>query len=435
LPPQMRDPVAAAPGLGNANRNNPDAGVGSINESRANFSASTRMDDDLRDMWDLANKNNVAIYAVDPRGLATGEFGIDQNIGIRTDRQYLNQTMETLRTLAFNTDGRAILNRNDITIAMKQIVQDQSAYYLLGYNSTHTAPDGKFHEIKVRVKRPGVQVRARKGYWAFTVADAVRASTPPPAPLDPAYSAALSTISTSSRSRVVRTWVGAKRSADGKTRMTLVWEAVPRPPGAAARPGDVPARVAVMAIGADGTPYYRGRVPSASSPPVAPNASSKVSFDVPPGKVQLRLSVESPEADVIDTETREIEVPDLTGPTLRVGTPELFRARTARDYQTMRENPDATPTVAREFSRSERVLVRVPIFGPGDGTVPMTGRLLNRGGTLVSDLTVTPRAGEPSTREIELNLAPLATGEYLVELQISGPDGPLKEVFAFRLTS
>ena len=88
----------------------------------------------------LANRNNVAIYAVDPRGLATNEFGIDQNISMQTDRDYLNSTMDTLRTLAEQTDGRAIVNRNDLTMAMKQIVRDTSAYYLLGYNSIVRRP-------------------------------------------------------------------------------------------------------------------------------------------------------------------------------------------------------------------------------------------------------------------------------------------------------
>ena len=50
---------------------------------------------------------------------------------------------------------------------MKQIIRDSSAYYLVGYNSTQAPTDGKFHEIKVRVKRPGVQVSARQGYWAL----------------------------------------------------------------------------------------------------------------------------------------------------------------------------------------------------------------------------------------------------------------------------
>ena len=73
--------------------------------------------------------------------------------------------------LADNTDGRAIVNRNDLAAGMKQIIRDASGYYLLGYNSTQAPTDGKFHEIKVQVKRQGVDVRARKGYWAYTAED------------------------------------------------------------------------------------------------------------------------------------------------------------------------------------------------------------------------------------------------------------------------
>ena len=43
---------------------------------------------------------------------------------------------------------------------------DASAYYLIGYTPTRRGNDGKFHEIKVRVKRRGVRVTARRGYWA-----------------------------------------------------------------------------------------------------------------------------------------------------------------------------------------------------------------------------------------------------------------------------
>ena len=58
---------------------------------------------------------------------------------------------------------------------MKQIIRDSSGYYLLGYNSTQAPTDGRFHEIKVRVTRRGVDVRARKGYWALTADEAARA--------------------------------------------------------------------------------------------------------------------------------------------------------------------------------------------------------------------------------------------------------------------
>ena len=83
--------------------------------------------------------------------------------------------MDTLRVLAEETDGRAIVNKNDLESGMKQIVRDSSAYYLLGYNSTQSPTDGRFHEIKVKLKRPGVQVRARKGYWAYTAEEAAKA--------------------------------------------------------------------------------------------------------------------------------------------------------------------------------------------------------------------------------------------------------------------
>src|SRR5262245_31944047 len=281
LPPQMRNPCACCGGAGNPNSQNPLAGANSPLEDRAAFSADANMSMDLRDVTDLANKNNVALYMVDPRGLATSEFDISENIAGQIDRGYLNRTMETLRTLAYDTDGRAIVNRNDLTLAMKQIVLDTSAYYLLGYNSTFTEPDGKFHEIKVRVKRQGTQLRARRGYWAMTAADARRAddiANPKPGP-PKAVETALATIQQPSGMRVIRTWIGSDRAVDGKTKVSFVWEAVPRTPGDSSRLGP-PARVSLTAVAPDGSPYFRGRVPDQTAAP------SRATFDANPGKVQ-----------------------------------------------------------------------------------------------------------------------------------------------------
>jgi VWFA-related protein len=434
LPPQLRDPVAAMPGIGNPNRGDPFAGANSPLEDRASFSASMDLESDLREIYDLANRNNVAIYAVDPRGLATGEFGIDQNIGQSVDRQYLTSTMETLRTLALNTDGRAIVNRNDLTMAMKQIVRDTSAYYLLGYNSTFTATDGKFHEIKVRVKRPGVQVRARKGYWAFTVEDAKRALSPPKADPPKAVETALSAIAAPVRSsRLVRTWIGTERGTAGKTRVTIVWEPVARGAGAPAQSAATPARMAVMAVGPDGAPYFRGKAPEAQAPAAASTAGGAVTFDAAPGKMQLRLAVESADAEVLDSEVREVAVPDLTAADAAMATPEVFRARTVREFQQMKTDPKATPTAAREFSRAERVFVRVITYGSGHA---VTARLLNRTGQSIADLPVAPAAAAgDGAHDIDLALAPLAPGEYLVEFTVAGTGGdPIKELVGFRVT-
>src|SRR5215831_8393421 len=190
-------------------------GLAGLSGGQADFAAAIDMEQLLRDVYDEANKNNVSLYTVDPRGLAVSEFDVsDGSVNPTTDRTFLNSTMDTLRTLAVETDGKAIVNRNDLVGGMKQIVRDVSAYYLIGYNSTQAPADGKFHEIKVRVKRPGAQVRARHGYWALTPDEKAMSTRSPKAPVPAAVTQALANVSNSSvsaRVRSVRTWVGTSR--------------------------------------------------------------------------------------------------------------------------------------------------------------------------------------------------------------------------------
>jgi VWFA-related protein len=431
LPPQMRNSNATMPGSGNPNALNPLAGTNDPNEDRAAWSADLDLQSDLREIYDTANRNNVAIYSVDPRGLAGFEFDINEGIGLQTDSKYLGATMDTLRVLASNTDGRAIVNRNDLASGMAQITRDSSAYYLLGYNSSQAPADGKFHEIKVRVKRPGIQVRARKGYWALNAAETARALNPPkmdpPKPVEMALNAATARPSSAS---VVRTWVGTSRGDNGKTRVTFVWEPIPKTPGdvRTAR-SEPPERVSLMAVGADGSPYYRGKIEAGPT-----KGSSQVSFDVNPGKVQLRISVEGAGSEVLDTEMRDVTVPDLTGPQALLGTPAVYRARTLRDYQQLKTDGAATPIATREFNRTDRILVRIPAYGGGDTPPALSVHLLNRAGQPMSELPVTP-APATGQQQIDLPLSALAPGEYVVEIKATGAAGDAKqELVAFRVT-
>ena len=275
LPPQLRDQVASLPGLDNPVRNDPQAGLNDPREDSRQFFDSSTMTLTLREVWDLANKNNVAIYAVDPRGLPVSEFDLSQpTMAAQIDRQYLNATMDTLRTLALQTDGRAIVNRNDLATGMAQIVRDSSAYYLLGYNSSLERADGKFHEIKVTVKRPGVQVRARKGYWALTTEDIARALAPRVEPPPKAVDTALASISAPAAAHnTIRTWIGTSRGENGKTKVTFVWEPTPRVAGDRDGRSETPARVMVTAVGPDGSPYFRGRI-----------TDPRLTFEANPGK-------------------------------------------------------------------------------------------------------------------------------------------------------
>jgi hypothetical protein len=143
LPPQLRDPVATMPGFGNPNRRNPTAGDNSMLEDRAEFSGQLDVQQEMQDVFNAANRSNTALYTVDPRGLATGEFDIDQNVGFQRSNASLRQTQDTLRVLADETDGRAFVN-NDFGEAMKQIVTDSSV--LPARLQLVQAPqDGKFH--------------------------------------------------------------------------------------------------------------------------------------------------------------------------------------------------------------------------------------------------------------------------------------------------
>jgi hypothetical protein len=432
--------MAAMPGVGNPAANDPLAGTNNPNEDRAAFFASIDLQSDMRDVFAAAARNNVAIYAVDPRGLATGEFGIDQNIGMQLDSQYLNSTMNTLRQLSEESDGRAIVNRNDLLPAMKQIVRDSSAYYLLGYTSTVAPSDGKFHNIKVRVKRPGVQVRSRKGYWALTASDVKRVTAPPTRPERPkAVETALAAITAPTRARLVRTWIGTERGENGKTKVTFVWEPVPRTAGDQPRSSEQPARVSLMASSSDGAPLFRGRVPDALSASTAAPAAgaapvgSKLTFEVPPGKVSLRVAVEGIGQETLDSEVRELDVPDLTSPQTVIATPEVFRARTVRELQQIKSDPQAVPSAGREFRRTDRVIVKIPVYGPGVTPATITARLLNRAGDPMNDVPVV--AGEAGgLPSVELTLAGLATGEYLLEISASGSGGDAKELLGFRIT-
>jgi VWFA-related protein len=450
LPPQLNDPVAAFPGMNNPARGNPGAGTNDPRMEARDFFENSSLLTDLREVYAAANRANTAIYTLDPRGLAGFEFGINEGVGQEVDRRALQNTTDTLRILADETDGRAIVNRNDFEGGLRQVVKDSSAYYLIGYNSSLAPSDGKFHEISVRVKRPGVQVRARKGYWALTAEETARATAPPREGPPRPVADALAKIAEPPRGRVVRTWIGSTRGENGRTLVTVVWEPIPPLPGERREPEQSPARIALTAVGtqnaATGRPYFRGRVPDVAAAPVPTSAVAGgpesagagprgVTFEAMPGQMEVRVTVENASGRTLDTEVRELAVPDFTSVDLRISTPRILAARTPRELQALKADPSAMPSADREFSRTERLVIRFEAFAPGDLAPQTTARLLNRQGTSMRDLTVQPPAAGSATHNIDLPLAGLAPGDYLVEITARTEAGTVQELIAFKVTS
>ena len=149
---------------------------------------------EMQDVLQAANRANVAIYPVDWRGLTTA---VDRGPTRAQVLGGLTPAREMLRTLALETGGRAIVDRNDIHAALDQVVRDASAYYLIAYESPRP-DDGKFHRVTVRVKRPRATVFARPGYWAFK-RDQTTEIASVAAPVSPAVQTAINHLADSLR--------------------------------------------------------------------------------------------------------------------------------------------------------------------------------------------------------------------------------------------
>jgi len=138
----------------------------------------TRVRQALRNLTDLANRASVVIYSLDPRGLVyTGLTAADDTSGFtpeqlsrriseRSDRLF--ETQSGLRYLAEETGGFAVVNSNDLNRGVRRVLEDQKGYYLIGYRPAGETFDRRYHKFGVKVKRPGLKVRTRTGFYGIT---------------------------------------------------------------------------------------------------------------------------------------------------------------------------------------------------------------------------------------------------------------------------
>jgi VWFA-related protein len=431
LPAQVNDMIATCNGGPCMNQPRPRPDPISPNSpaqqrlESQEFFLQTDLLGDIRRVTELANRYNTAIYTIDPRGLAPFEFDLSTAggaaVSLTKDQQMLNSTIDTLRILAENTDGRAIVNTNDLATGMRQIVRDQSAYYLLGYTSTLNQPDGKFHKINVRVKRPGVQVRARPGYLAMTAAEVERAVAPKKVGPPPAITEALGTLAVTAQQRrsLTRTWVGmSPGSKPGWTKISFVWSPTPATPGVRR---ETASKVSLLAGGANSDLYFRRKG-------IDPG---RVEFEVPPGEVDLEIATEDATGEVLDRETRKLNVPSL-GLGLTISTPQVFRGRTLPEWQKLALDEAAVPVIEREFRRTDRLLVRIGAQSAA-GTPVITARMLNREGGEMSTLPV-QAAGFGGFSHIDVPLAGLPAGEFLIEVIAKDGTEQTSSYVAIRVT-
>jgi len=343
----------------------------------------------------LANANNTTIYTLDPRGL-------DLNV----------RTSDILQSLAENTGGRQFSN-NAPAQSLRAIVREASAFYLLGYRSEKNPADGKFHKIAVHVKRPGVDVKARTGYFAPSAVEmdsARKKAAENEAP--PEISKALSTIVDAPHVTVSGDlWAGAAPGAGGTPRVTLSW--TPRDPSARDA-------VSVRATDDSGRVLFEG-----------PLDAGLASFDAAPGTLHLRRSVADPASGgVADRQDSTLDVPDFARAPLSIATPILFRGRTPAELRAIQSAAAPAPFAGRQFERTDRVIVRFDVLGPAAADATVTVTLLNRTG---AKLAAMPLRKTASGYEIDLPVGSVARGEYLFEIGASHGADQARALLSFRV--
>jgi hypothetical protein len=221
-------------------------------------------------------------------------------------------------------------------------------------------------------------------------------------------------------SQLIRPWFGFARSSNGKIRVTFVWESSGQVPGD--RGVKTAARLEAKVVGTDGATAFQGTVKERST----------AVFYVPPGRVTLTSSVEDSAGQHIDSDIRDVIVRDLRG-AVALGTPEVFRTRTARDLRDLGADAVAVPAAAREFSRTEHLVIRVPAYAIAEAPV-VSATLVSPAKQAMRQLTVEQPSASSPLAQLDLPLAGLPSGEYSVNIA-AGDAAQAEEVVTIRVTN
>ncbi|MGE5360978.1 MAG: VWA domain-containing protein [Bacteroidales bacterium] len=385
---------------------------------------------EFRTMLDSANRANATFYPIDPRGLPVFD-GLPGG-SVIADATALRTRQDSLITLATATDGVASVNSNDFAKSFKRISDDLSSYYLLGYYSTNAKTDGKFRKITVRVKRPGVDVRARRGYNAATEAE-MASRMRVEAPVDAetrTRDAALSTLGAARADRPTHLAAGYRWQAQtGDAVRPVVWVTAELDAAAA--------RSAEWSGGADASVTLA----SAAGQPIATQTGKMTAtaraivlqFDQPglkPGEYLVKLRAAGQPGSGADAgEQFRVTVPaDQAAPAGALGQPWLYR----RGPYT---GPAYQATADARFRKAERLRVDVPLPGPGPAD-SVTARLLDRKGQPIVAIPVNAAQREDGALRFataEVVVAPLAPADYLVEVSVARGPKTEKVLAAFRV--
>lgn len=343
--------------------------------------------DSVRDAIGAATRANVAFYSIDPRGLTSmgddaiemSGFAEDPSLGVGPEAfgDELRLAQDSLRMLAEQTGGLASVNSNDFANAFDRVVRDNSTYYVLGYYPANARRDGRYRKIEVRVNRPGLEVRARKGYVAprgkgeprFSTAGAGAAaetsavlrdalnSPLPEADLPMGVTAAAFKGTLPNASVVVVTQLGGRQLSftqqDGKFLNTIELSLIAVDSQGKVRNGD------------------RSKVELALSPQthqavLASGFRLLTRLELPPGRYQVRVAARE-SGGLVGSVPYDLVVPDyakepLTMSGLLVSSGSSAMTPTARPDEQLKDVLSGPPSVVRDFVQADTLSLFAEVY-------------------------------------------------------------------------
>ena len=408
----------------------------------------TTVIDETRDLIGAATRANVNIYSVDPRGLtALGDEGIlvsglppeaPTDLGMTGMMNDLRVSQDSLRVLADETGGFAAVNSNDFSRAFSRILDENSTYYVLGYYPANDRRDGKFRKIEVRVKRPGLEVRARRGYVAPR-GKAPAASAEAPAGTSAALREALNSPVPMS-GLTLRGSAAPFKAAAPNASVVLTIEVSPRDLQFVERQGRFYDEVefSIIAIDKDGKIKTGDRKSlKLDLRPQTYQAVQERGFKMvtrltmPPGRYQVRIAARELNAGRLGSLYSDLEVPDYAKDPLIMSGLVLTSAGASRT-PAVEEDADlkkvlpAQPTTIREFAATDQLALFTEVYdnrGATPHTVDIATTIRSDTGTVVfktedarrSDELGGARGGYGYTAQVPLK--GLAPGLYVLRVE------------------
>ncbi len=417
-------------------------------------SSATDILQESREAIGAATRANVAIYSIDPRGLTTMADEImeltapPEDNALRLNSQglqdELRQSQDSLRVFSDETGGFASVNSNDFAKAFDRVVRDNSSYYVLGYYSTNERRDGRFRKVAVHLSRPGLEVRARRGY----VAARGRANTPPPpkegsADLREAINSPIPIAGLT-----LRTFAAPFKGAAPNASVLVAVEVDGADLKFTESGGVFQNQLEVTALAYDDKGKLRDSKPLTLKLDLRPQTREAVAksgfrlltrLQLPPGRYQLRVGGREANGGRVGSVLYDLEVPDywkapfaMSGLVLTAAS--ASRTPTAAPDPELKDLLPGPPVAAREFPAGDRLALYTEVYD-GEAAKPhgvdITTTLTSDEGRVVFTTNEERKSSELGGARggygyrAEVPLANVPPGLYVLQVEARSRLGPV----------